>query len=57
MSNRDAQIYEDYEKWQAEKDRIGTVDDLAKKWGISRQRFHKIVTLEREKREAEAKSA
>jgi hypothetical protein len=55
--NRDAQICQDYENWLSAKEKVGTVDDLATKWKISRQRLHKIVTRERVRREREAKSA
>ena len=58
MVNRDAQIYQDYEKLLAAREEAGTVDELATKWKISRQRLYKIVTRERERREkAEAQNS
>jgi hypothetical protein len=45
MRKRRDDIYDRYKAWQAEKDRIGTVEDLCKSLGITRQRLYKVVAL------------
>lgn len=57
MVNRDAQIYEDYENWLAAKEQVGSIDDLAGKWKMSRQRFNKIVNREKARRERQEREA
>ena len=50
MGKNDAKIAAEFERLKAARAKSGTVADLARKWGLSRQRLYEIVDREKKRR-------